>query len=133
MDATAEEMLELHKQLDADTSGVLDLNEIKTVVGRVHAIKEAQKARELKLSKDCANAQKEANDLQAAVRAELAEDQRKKDQAKADAVQAALAQQRAEEEAAEAARRKQAAKEHWQKAKQEEFEKRIREKRHTSK
>ena len=133
MDATPEELVGLHSRLDLDTSGELDLNEIKAVVLGVHATKEKQKEREKKLGKDVLKAEQESKEMIAKVRAQLVEDQKKKEQVEAEAAQAARDQQLAQEAAAEAAKKKQQAKAQWELLKKAEFEKRIKERRKSQK
>ena len=67
MEATAEELLELHRALDLDVSGALDLAEIKVVVANVHAIKERQKLREKNLSKAVLQKEQESKATQATI------------------------------------------------------------------
>ena len=69
----------------------------------------------------------------AKVRAQLVEDQKKKEQVEAEAAQAARDQQLAQEAAAEAAKKKQQAKAQWELLKKAEFEKRIKERRKSQK
>ena len=133
MDATPEELVGLHSRLDLDTSGELDLNEIKAVVLGVHATKEKQKEREKKLGKDVLKAEQESKEMIAKVRAQLVRDQEKKEQVEAEAAQAARDQQLAQEAAAEAAKKKQQAKAQWELLKKAEFEKRIKERRQSQK
>jgi len=127
MDGTQEELEGIFKRLDADGSNSIDFDEIKIMVAKVHSVKDKAKLQEKRLMKDLARIEQVAKEVVAQVRAELMEDQRKKE-AQAETEKRAMEERRRMNNAA-AEEAKAEAKEKWQRAKKLEFEKRIQEKR----
>lgn len=126
---TTEDLEGIHKQMDKTGAGNVDLDDVKLLVAGVHGVKEQGSLDEKKLAKDAARAEQEAKEAQEHIRAQLMEDQRKKEAAEQ---QAARAVQEKEKAAADAKARAQAqaeAKERMANEKKEQFEQRIQEKR----
>ena len=99
------------------------------MIGGIHAVKERAKEQERKLAKDLLKAEEEAKSLQSKIRAELMDDQRRKEEAEVEAIRAAEAVAKEQEAAAQQAKAKAEAKERWKRLQKEQFEKRIQEKR----
>ena len=131
VECTREELGAIFQRLDADGGGTLDYEELKEAIKDLSEAKNVALAHEKALVKKVAQAEREAKEMQLAIKVQLAEDEKKKAaeaeaKAKADeearkAAEAAEADGKAKEEAKLAAKKK----------KEEEFEKKIMEKRKT--
>lgn len=128
-DGDAEEVKAVHASLDKDSNGMLSLDEIKAMVMATHSVKERAKEQEATLSKDLARAEAANKDVLKKIRAELIEDQVKKEKEEAErALAEAEAKAMAEAQAVEAKARIEA-KAKAEREQKEAFEKRIQEKR----
>lgn len=110
-------------------AGVLGLDEIKQMVTQGYGAKEKAKEHEKKLVKDAASVEQAAREVRNRVRAELMEDQRRKEEAAVRAERAVKEKEREVEAQLLAVQVKAEAKARWERMKKEEFEKRIEAKR----
>ena len=129
LDATQDELEEIFKDLDADNSKSLEIEEIKTLVTQIHGVKIKAQDQEKRLKKDMKAFEERAAAVQRDIRNRLIAEQEEKERAeekiRADAEAKKVAAAKAKEEAAAKAE----AKEREAMRKKEEFERRIQEKR----
>lgn len=129
LDATQEELLEIFKDLDADGSKTLELDEIQNLVTQVHAVKSKAQEDARMLTKDVKRLDFEAKAKQNEIREMLMNDQRQKEEEERKAAIDAEAKAQVKQAAAREAKERAKAKELEEQKKKEEFARRIEEKR----